>query len=185
MDTIWTSTPYTVRFSMSVPRHASVGEMTPPPARGNFYPMELKLGKIILHVSSHNRWKPNFSIFQGGAVEECPMKFSNQFTTLSIGPIEVELGRIILDTPTNNAHIEGGCPCLRTKWGQRRGLSRMWISKKLVLMSLLPLIRCILVQFYDSNSSQCWTFASFANARIVFTFWFWCIDSFFLFTSAQ
>ena len=36
LNAIWTSTPFIVRYSMSVPRHASVEEMTPTPAGGNF-----------------------------------------------------------------------------------------------------------------------------------------------------
>ena len=68
----------------------------------SIYPIELKLGRIILDISPLNRLGPDFFIYQGGAVEARPLKSSNHFTAYSFYPIELKHSRMILDI---NLHI--------------------------------------------------------------------------------
>ena len=63
------------------------------------HPIELKHGRIIIDVKSHNRLEPDFSDFLMGARL---LKSSNRFTAYSFYPIDPKLGRMILDISSHN-----------------------------------------------------------------------------------
>ena len=58
----------------------------------SFYSIELKLGRMILDISPHNRLESDFPISPGGAVRARLLKFSNRFTAYSIYPTKLKLG---------------------------------------------------------------------------------------------
>ena len=67
------------------------------------YPYQLKLVRMILDISPHNRSRPVFSIsLPGGAVVARLLEFSNRFTAYSIHTIQLKLGRMILDISPHN-----------------------------------------------------------------------------------
>ena len=71
----------------------------------NFYPIEVKFGRMILDISSLDFSEPDFSDFLlGGAVEARLLRSSNRFTGYSIRPIELKLGGRILDISPHNPH---------------------------------------------------------------------------------
>ena len=59
------------------------------------YPFELKLGRMIPDIISHNRSELDFR--SEGAVKARLLIYVNRFTTYSINQIELNLGRMILD----------------------------------------------------------------------------------------
>ena len=61
----------------------------------SFYAIELKLGRMILDISLHNRLESDFPFSPRGAVGARLLKFSNRFTAYSIYPIELKLSMII------------------------------------------------------------------------------------------
>ena len=63
------------------------------------YPIELKLGRMILHISPHSRSESDFMIFSQKARL---LKSSNRFTAHSSYTIELKLGSMILDTSSHN-----------------------------------------------------------------------------------
>ena len=63
---------------------------------------ELKLGRMILDVSPHNRSTSDFSILSRGAWGARLSKSSNRFTAYSSGAIELKFGRMILDISPHN-----------------------------------------------------------------------------------
>ena len=52
------------------------------------YPIELKLRRMILDISSHNCSQPDFSILPSGPLGTRLLKSSNQFTAYSSHPID-------------------------------------------------------------------------------------------------
>ena len=57
---------------------------------------------MILEISPHNRFKPNFSISFQGALWGAPIEIFKSIHSFSIYPIELKLGRTILNTSPHN-----------------------------------------------------------------------------------
>ena len=81
------------------------------------YPIELKLGRMILIISPHNRSASNFSIPSGGAVGLRLFKSSSAFTTDNFYPIELNLGRMVLDISPHNHSASDFSISLRGRYG--------------------------------------------------------------------
>ena len=60
-----------------------------------FYLIELKLGRMILDVSPHNRWKPHFSVLPRTCCGARLLESSRSIHSLHYYPIELKLGRMI------------------------------------------------------------------------------------------
>ena len=75
---------------------------------------------MILDISPHNCSEPDFFDFPPRVVVGArALKSSNGYTALRIWPIELKLGKILLDTSTDDVHIEGErVPPVWTKCGQ-------------------------------------------------------------------
>ena len=103
------------------------------------YPIELKLGRIILAISPHNRLGPDFSemtlqngsdssirrifyLLSGGTVKACVLQISNRFTAYSSYALELNLCRMILDIRPHNRSMSDfsissqGALWRRTSW---------------------------------------------------------------------
>ena len=66
------------------------------------YPIELKLGRMILDIIPHKLSTSDFSISQGGAVGARFLSYLNRSTAYSSHAIELKLGRMILDISPHN-----------------------------------------------------------------------------------
>ena len=93
------------------------------------------------------------------------LKFSNRFTALRIGPIELKLGRILLDTSTYDIYLERGASAhtcgqsVVSGWGVEFDADAQQINVYIIVFHALAISLCSAV----SNFSPCWTIARFLN----------------------
>ena len=69
----------------------------------SFYAIELKLGRMTLDISPHNRSASDFSVsLPGGTVGARLLQFSNRFIAYNSHAIELNLGRMLLNISPHN-----------------------------------------------------------------------------------
>ena len=66
------------------------------------YPIELKLGRMILDNCPHNHSEPDFSIPSRGRCGVAPFEIYSRFTAYSYYPIELKIDKMILAISLHN-----------------------------------------------------------------------------------
>ena len=98
------------------------------------YPVQLKLGRMIMNISPLDRSGRNFRFHSRGAVGARLLKSLKRFTAYSVHPIELELDRMILDiSPLSYSKLDFSISFQGALWG-RGSCNIQIVSQPTILM---------------------------------------------------
>ena len=133
----------------------------------SFYPIELKLGRMIADVSSHNRSGPDFSISCQRGFWRRALQCSNRFTAYSSYPIELKF-RIIPDISPHNRYEQdflraGGvrvteffadviCACSLISLSREISISSVWEMTGAIFTIIIMIAK--ILTFVNSHFSE-------------------------------